>query len=90
MGPDTSAHSGEVEETGRALMKIDLTGSELSLIPETDEDHRVIKSFMASVEANDNDFVHGDLDGVNLDELVFQPLCANTGSHCDLCKQRLT
>jgi hypothetical protein len=71
-------------------MEIDLTGSELSLIPETDEDRKLIASFMASVKSNDNRFVDVDLDGVELDELVFQPLCANTGSHCDLCKQRLT
>ncbi len=71
-------------------MEIDLTGSELSLIPQTDEDHRIIASFMASISSNDNRFVNVDLDGIKLDELVFQPLCANTGSHCDLCKQRLT
>jgi hypothetical protein len=70
-------------------MKIDLYGAELSLIPETDDDRRVIQSFAKSIENNDNELAYASLDGVNDDELVVQPYCDAGASHCLLCKRPL-
>lgn len=66
-------------------MRIYLDNSELSLIPESDDDRQILESFMAKV---DKDYVRASMDGVNLDELVIQPWCSLDGSHCDMCGRR--
>ena len=66
-------------------MKTYLDGSELSFIPESDDDRAILKSFMESIEHNDNELADVSLDGVNLDELVVRPFCKGDASHCQLC-----
>lgn len=82
MGPDTGTLTGEGEEDGRTAMKVSLDNSELSVIPETDEDRETLRQFMSNV---DKDFIAASMDGEDLDELVFQPWCDGDASHCPMC-----
>lgn len=63
-------------------MKVSLDDSELSLIPESNQDREVLRQFMSNVNT---DFIAASIDGENLDELVLQPWCDGDASHCAMC-----
>lgn len=86
MGSDTGALAGEGAEDGGIKMRLHLDGSELSFIPDTDEERALLTDFMSKVEKN---LVDADLDGVTLDELVLSPFCDGDSSHCRACGKPL-
>lgn len=67
-------------------MEVRLDSTELSLIPDSDDERSMLKEFASIVETSgDGRLAMATLDGVNLDELVVQPFCKGGASHCQLC-----